>query len=389
MTPLCQRQIPADGLNDAEVFYPLHAYVCHECFLVQIDQYVSPAEIFDDSYPYFSSCSASWLEHAERYVEHMVSDYQIAADSFVVEIASNDGYLLQHFLRRGVPCLGVEPAAAVAAVSVAQGIETERAFFGLDTARRIREERQAASLILGNNVLAHAPELHDFVAGVKCLLADDGIFTFEFPHLLALMDNNEFDTIYHEHFCYFSLQAVTRVLAFHGLEVFDVRELPTHGGSLRIYGQHQQGEKATSAAVLALANKERAAGLFDLGTYRGFQDGVDSIKYALLTFLIEQRKAGRQVVGYGAPGKGNTLLNYCGIRRDLLAYTVDAAKSKQGTYTPGTHIPIYAPEYIGRTRPDYILILPWNLSEEIVEALAYARSWGAKFVVAIPELRVF
>lgn len=389
MTPLCQRQIPENKLNEAEVFYPLHAFVCHECFLVQVEEYVSPDEIFDDSYPYFSSCSASWVDHAATYAEHMVSDFHIGKNSFVVEIASNDGYLLQNFVRRGVPCLGVEPAAAVAAVAEEKGIDTERVFFGLDTAKRILVQRQAADLIVGNNVLAHTPSLHDFVAGVKCLLADDGVFTFEFPHLLTLLDNGEFDTIYHEHFCYFSLHAVTRVLASHGLEIFDVKELSTHGGSLRIYGQHQQGDRTESVSVQALANKEQAAGLFNLEIYRGFQGRVDSIKNELLTFLIEQRKAGKKVVGYGAPGKGNTLLNYCGIRRDLLAYTVDAAESKQGTYTPGTHIPIYEPEQIARTRPDYILILPWNLSDEIVGALDYARSWGAKFVVAIPELRIF
>ncbi|MBL8668626.1 MAG: class I SAM-dependent methyltransferase [Rhodospirillales bacterium] len=388
MSPLCESYVPPERLNAAEVFYPLHALVCRDCMLVQLDQYVSASDIFSD-YAYFSSFSDSWVEHARRYVLHMMETFGVGAGSKVVEIASNDGYLLQHFVAHGVPVLGIEPAANVAKVAVERGIPTEVRFFGCETAAYVRREHGPANLLVGNNVLAHVPDLNDFVGGIKVILADRGIVTMEFPHIAKLIEFNQFDTIYHEHFCYFSLFAVEQVFKAHGLRLFDVAQLPTHGGSLRIYGCHAgDASRADSERLSGLRAWERANGFDRLETYTGFEEQVRETKRKLLEFLIGARRAGKTVVGYGAPGKGNTLLNYCGIRQDLLDYTVDRSPYKQGLYLPGTHIPIYHPDKIKETKPDYILILPWNIKEEIIEQLAYAREWGAAFVVPIPEAAV-
>ena len=389
MSPLCQTHIAPEQLNQMEPFYPLHAYVCERCFLVQLDEYVAPGEIFSE-YAYFSSYADSWVEHARRYAEAMTRRFGLHAQSQVIEIASNDGYLLQHFVHAGIPVLGVEPAANVASVAREKGIPTTVCFFGRDTARRIAAETGPADLLLGNNVLAHVPDLNDFVAGMKLLLKPQGVITMEFPHLYRLMERNQFDTIYHEHFSYFSFQTVEQVFAAHGLTLFDVEELDTHGGSLRIYARHKENAAlAVSAAVGALRQRELDEGFTRLATYFSFAERVRETKRAILEFLIGAKRAGKAVAGYGAPGKGNTLLNYCGIRTDFLDYTVDRSPYKQGKYTPGTRIPILPPETIGRTRPDYIFILPWNLRDEIAQQMAHVRAWGGKFVVPIPRVEVF
>jgi len=388
MSPLCQTHISPEQLNHMEPFYPLHAYVCHECFLVQLDEYVAPGDIFSE-YAYFSSYSDSWVEHARRYAEAMTKRLGLGPQSRVVEIASNDGYLLQHFVRLGIPVLGVEPAANVAQVAREKGIPTTVRFFGRNTAREIAAENGQAELLLGNNVLAHVPGLNDFVAGMKVLLKPGGVITMEFPHLYRLMQGNQFDTIYHEHFSYFSFFTVEKVFAKHGLTLFDVEEIETHGGSLRIFARHADNEALPVApAVAALRQRELNEGYGRLETYAAFAEQVRETKRAILEFLIGAKRAGKTVVGYGAPGKGNTLLNYCGIRQDFLDYTVDRSPYKQGKFTPGTRIPILAPERIRETRPDYVFILPWNLTDEIVGQMGYVREWGGKFVVPIPKVRV-
>ena len=388
MSPLCQRHIHPNELNAMEPFFPLHAYVCEDCFLVQLGEYVAPQEIFG-FYHYFSSYSDSWLAHAKRYTEQMIERLGLDEHSHVAEIASNDGYLLQYFVERGVPCLGIEPAANVAEAARARGIDTVSRFFGRETAQALRAERGPVDLLLGNNVLAHVPDLNDFVAGMADYLAPSGTITMEFPHLLRLMADNQFDTIYHEHFSYFSFTVVEKVFAAHGLKLVDVEELPTHGGSLRIYARHAGPDAPeASPAVHALLEREADLGVSTLEFYAPFAGRVERTKRRLLSFLIEAREAGKTVAGYGAPGKGNTLLNYCGIRTDLLAYTVDRSPMKQGTFLPGTHIPVFAPEKLDETRPDYLLILPWNLVDEITGQMGRIRKWGARFVVPIPEVRV-
>ena len=388
MSPLCQTHIEPDQLNHVEPFYPLHAWVCGECFLVQLEEYVSPRQIFGD-YAYFSSYSDSWVEHARRYAETMIERLRLGPDSLVMEIASNDGYLLQHFKARKVPCRGIEPAANVAQAAVAKGIPTTVEFFGRQTAEMIAREFGQPDLLLGNNVLAHVPDINDFVGGMGILLKWGGVITMEFPHLLRLMDENQFDTIYHEHFSYLALGTVEKVFAHHGLRLFDVDQIPTHGGSLRIYACHaDDATHPTAPAVERLRAHEIERGLQRLATYGAFEEQVKATKRELLSFLIQAKERGKSVAGYGAPGKGNTLLNYCGIRTDFLDYTVDRSPHKQGRYTPGTRIPILHPDAIRQTRPDYILILPWNLEREICQQLAYVREWGAKFVIPIPQLRV-
>ena len=388
MSPLCQRHIHPNELNAMEPFFPLHAYVCEDCFLVQLGEYVAPQEIFG-FYHYFSSYSDSWLAHAKRYTEQMIERLGLDEHSHVAEIASNDGYLLQYFVERGIPCLGIEPAANVAEAARARGIDTVSRFFGRETAQALRAERGPVDLLLGNNVLAHVPDLNDFVAGMADYLAPSGTITMEFPHLLRLMADNQFDTIYHEHFSYFSFTVVEKVFAAHGLKLVDVEELPTHGGSLRIYARHAGPDAPeASPAVHALLEREADLGVSTLEFYAPFAERVERTKRRLLSFLIEAREAGKTVAGYGAPGKGNTLLNYCGIRTDLLAYTVDRSPMKQGTFLPGTRIPVFAPEKIDETRPDYLLILPWNLVDEITGQMGRIRKWGARFVVPIPEVRV-
>jgi SAM-dependent methyltransferase len=385
-TPLCQTHIEPAQLNAMEPTYPLHAWVCGECFLVQLEAYVSSAEIFGD-YAYFSSYSDSWVEHARRYAGQMRERFDLNTSSRVVEIASNDGYLLQHFVAAGIPVLGIEPAANVAAVARERGIPTEVCFHGVASAERLVAQHGKADLLLGNNVLAHTPELNDFVAGMQRLLAPGGVITMEFPHLAQLMLHNQFDTIYHEHFSYFSLLTVQRVFAAQGLALFDVEELPTHGGSLRIYANHT-GVRPLSDRLQALLARERAEGFESLVKYRAFGEQVKATKRALLSLLIALKEQGARIAGYGAPGKGNTLLNYCGIGTDFLDYTVDRSPHKQGRFTPGSRIPIHAPEHLIENRPDYVLILPWNLTDEIVGQLPEVRAWGGRFIVPIPEPQI-
>ncbi len=388
MSPLCQTHIEPEQLNQMEPFYPLHAYVCDQCFLVQLDEYVTPDDIFSD-YAYFSSYSDSWVEHARKYAHRMRERFGFDGNSKVMEIASNDGYLLQHFVAMEIPVLGIEPAANVAEHAIKKGIPTTVRFFGAESAKAIREEFGAADLLLGNNVLAHVPDINDFVSGMKILLKPDGVITMEFPHLYRLMESNQFDTIYHEHFSYLSFFTVEKIFAHHGIILFDVEELKSHGGSIRIFGRHAEDDsKPVGESVHALRRRELDEGFASLQKYRDFEERVKETKRKLLDFLIRVKREGKSVAGYGAPGKGNTLLNYCGIRTDFLDYTVDRSPHKQGRYTPGTRIPILAPERIRETKPDYILILPWNLKQEIMEQMAYVRDWGGKFVVPIPEVQV-
>ncbi|MEO0456160.1 MAG: class I SAM-dependent methyltransferase [Cyanobacteria bacterium P01_A01_bin.114] len=390
MSPISNAYLRPEQLNAAEKFYPLHAYVSEDNLLVQLEQFESPEAIFSHDYAYFSSYSDSWLKHAEAYTDLMIERFGFDQTSQVIELASNDGYLLQYFQARQVPVLGIEPASNVAQVAIEKGIPTQVKFFGVETAKALVESNQQADLLLGNNVLAHVPDLNDFVAGMKIALKPDGTLTMEFPHLLQLIQQNQFDTIYHEHFSYFSFLTVEKVFAAHGLTLFDVEELPTHGGSLRIYGRHQdETSRAVTEAVQALKQKETAAGLDQLETYLNFAEQVKETKRKLLSFLIEAKAAGKTIVGYGAPAKGNTLLNYCGVRTDFIDYTVDRSPHKQGLYLPGTHIPIYAPDKISQTQPDYVLILPWNLKDEIMAQMAGIREWGGKFVVPIPEVQVY
>jgi len=388
MSPLCESYVPPERQGAAEPFYPLHARICELCLLVQLDEFVSPEAIFTE-YAYFSSYSDSWVAHARDYVESAIERFGLDAESLVMELASNDGYLLQHVVERGVPALGVEPAANVAAVAQERGIETVIGFFGRELADRLAAEGRHADLLVANNVLAHVPDLNDFVGGMQRVLGPQGVVTIEFPHLERLIAGNQFDTIYHEHFSYFSFLTAQTVLRAHGLEVFDVEELPTHGGSLRVYAQQEStGRRPVSGRVVEVAAQERALEFDRIDGYAGFAPRVMETKWKLLEFLIECRRDGKRVAGYGAPGKGNTLLNYCGIRTDLLEFTVDRNPYKQGQFLPGTHIPIHDPGELERARPDFILILPWNLKEEIVSQLAHLRQSGARFVVPIPEVEV-
>lgn len=387
-SPLSNANIRAENNHRKENFYPLHVQVCGSCFLVQLQEFESPAEIFSD-YTYFSSYSSSWLQHCAAYTAAMIERFKLTNASQVVEIASNDGYLLQYFVQRDIPVLGVEPAENVAVVARNKGIHTISRFFGSQTAHELVSAGTRADLLLGNNVLAHVPDLQDFVAGLRILLASEGVITMEFPHLLRMMRGNQLDTIYHEHFSYFSLYTVERVFAQQGLRLFDVEELTTHGGSLRIYAQHDNtGIHETSSRLAALQEDEKRFGVNRLETYAGFAEQTREAKRALLAFLIDAKRRGKTIVGYGAPAKGNTLLNYCGIRQDFLDYTVDLSPHKQGSYLPGTHIPVFAPAKIEETKPDFILILPWNLREEIIAQLDYVRAWGAKFVIPIPRVEV-
>jgi SAM-dependent methyltransferase len=389
MSPLCENFVRRDQVNEMEPFYPLHVYVCGECYLVQLQQYVTPDAIFSE-YAYFSSYSDSWLAHARRYTDQMIARFDLGPASRVIELASNDGYLLQYFVERGVPCLGIEPAANVARVAVDKGVPTRVAFFGVDLATRMVAEGDRADLLLGNNVLAQVPDINDFVAGMKILLAPEGVITIEFPHLMRLVEENQFDTIYHEHFSYFSFLTAEQIFAAHGLILFDVEELPTHGGSLRIYGRHADDHtKPVTERARELAIREEAAGLRSEGYYEAFADRVRETKRCILDFLIAAKRNGKTIVGYGAPGKGNTLLNYCGIRTDFLDFTVDRNPYKHGKYLPGTHIPILEPEAIDDVRPDYVFILPWNLKDEIMGQLSHIRGWGGQFVVPIPEIKVY
>jgi len=388
MSPLCESYLSPEQLNQMEPFYPLHVWVCDQCFLVQLESYVSAEHIFAE-YAYFSSYSDSWLKHSSDYVDMITKRLGLGRQSLAVELASNDGYLLQYFVNKGIPALGVEPAANVAKVAVEKGVPTLVKFFGCQTAREIAADGKRADLMIGNNVLAQVPDLNDFVGGITIVLKPGGVATLEFPHLMRLMEENQYDTIYHEHFSYFSLMSVEEIFAAHGLVLFDVDEIPTHGGSIRIYLRHaEDSSKPVSPAVVNLRNRELGASLNRMETYAAFAKQVIESKRALLELLIRLRREGKRVAGYGAPGKGNTLLNYCGIRTDFLEFTVDRNSYKQGRFLPGTHIPIHPVEHIRQRRPDYILILPWNLRDEIVAQLAYARDWGARFIVPIPTARV-
>ncbi len=388
-SPLSNSYLSPDRLQQAEATYPLCVYLCEQCLLVQLPAFEDPEAIFSD-YAYFSSYSDTWLDHARRYVEMMIERFQISERHLVMEVASNDGYLLRFFKERGLEVLGIEPAANVARAAEELGIETRVEFFGADSSRRLAAEGKRADLLLGNNVLAHTPYLNNFVTGLGVALAEGGIVTMEFPHLVKLIAENQFDTIYHEHFSYFSFLAVDRVFSSHGLTIFDVEELPTHGGSLRIFACRQgDASQPVGERVEELRQREKDLGLESTDYYAAFAEQVRETKRKLLEFLIGAKREGLQVAGYGAPAKGNTLLNYCGIGTDFLDYTVDRSPHKQGGFLPGTHIPILDPDEIARTRPDYVLILPWNLRDEIADQMSDVRDWGGQFVVAIPEVEVF
>ena len=389
MSPLCETILDRAQLNQMEAFYPLHVFVCDQCFLVQLQEYVAPEDIFTE-YTYFSSYSDSWLAHAKAYTNLMIQRFKLNAQNQIVELASNDGYLLQYFVETGIPVLGIEPAANVAKVAIAKGVPTLVNFFSPELAEELVREGTQADLLVGNNVLAQVPDLRGFVKGMKTLLRPNGIITLEFPHLMRLIEENQFDTIYHEHFSYFSFLTVEKVLAEFGLTVFDVEELPTHGGSLRIYARHEQDySRAVTLRAQELAEREEKAGFTRLETYFSFAEKVKETKRKLLDFLIRVKREGKSVAGYGAPGKGNTLLNYCGIRSDFLDYTVDRNPYKHGKFLAGTHIPVFDTGRIRETKPDYVLILPWNLKKEISEQLSYVREWGGKLVVPIPEVEIY
>ncbi len=388
MSPLCQTVVRPEGLEQTEPFYPLHVRACEQCWLLQIGEFVPPAELFTE-YAYFSAYSTSWVEHARRYVDTMVERQGLGPESLVVELASNDGYLLQHFLPKGIPVLGIEPAANVAEAAVERGVPTLTEFFGHDLAEGLVADRRRADLIVGNNVLAQVPDINDFAAGVQTLLAPGGIATFEVPHVARLLEGVQYDTIYHEHFSYFSVFTLARIFGGHGLALVDVEELASHGGSIRAFFAHVEEGRTPSPAVGEIVGREQAAGLRAAETYSRFAEQVRESKRALLDVLGDLRRAGKQVVGYGAPGKGNTLLNYCGIRTDYLDYTVDRNPYKQGNYTPGTRIPIYSPEQLEATRPDVIVILPWNLAREISAQLSSTAKWGASLLVPIPRPLMF
>jgi SAM-dependent methyltransferase len=388
VSPLANSYLTEEQLNQMEPFFPLKAFVCGSCFLVQVPAYESPERIFGE-YAYFSSYSESWLDHARNYTDMMLERYPVGIGSLVIEIASNDGYLLRYFRERGINVQGIEPAKNVAVAAQKAGIPTLVEFFGTELAKRLVREGKKAELLIGNNVLAHVPDLNDFVAGMKTVLAPSGIITMEFPHVMRLIDENQFDTIYHEHFSYFSLNTVEKVFSSHGLVLFDVEELPTHGGSLRIYSRNaEDASKPVNARVTDLMAREQAYGLKDLDFYRSYGSRVKEKKQGILEFMIRLKREGKTIAGYGAPAKGNTLLNYCGIRTDFVDYTVDRNPHKQGCYLPGSQIPILSPEKVRETKPDYLLILPWNLKEEIMGQMGHIREWGGRFAVLIPEIEV-
>jgi ubiquinone/menaquinone biosynthesis C-methylase UbiE len=386
--PLSNSFLDEVSLTKKEQFFPLHVFVCDNCFLVQLEEFENPEKIFNN-YAYFSSYSETWVIHAKNYVQDMIKQFDLKNNNFVVEIASNDGYLLQHFHNRNIPCLGIEPAENVAEVAKQKGIQTLVKFFGINTAKELVSQGKKADLLLGNNVLAHVPNINDFVEGMKIILKPNGIITMEFPHLMQLIDKNQFDTIYHEHFSYFSLYTVKKIFEYHGLKIFDVEELSTHGGSLRIYCTHAKNfTHIVNVTVNDLLERENEFGITQISTYTNFQKQIIKIKDDLCKFIISEVKSGKKIVCYGAAAKGNTLLNYCNIGLDQIDYVVDRNPYKQGRYLPGTHIPIKSPEEIQKTKPDYLLILPWNLQEEVMNQMNYIRDWGAKFVIPIPEVKI-
>lgn len=389
-SPASNSFLTKEQLSEPETFYPLKVYTCHNCFLVQVDEHKKSDAIFNNDYVYFSSYSSSWLNHAKKYTEQMIEKFGFNEQSQVIEIASNDGYLLQYFKEKNIPVIGIEPTANTAEVAQGKGIKTIVDFFGVELAKRLANEKGIkADLLLGNNVLAHVPDIVDFVKGMQIVLADKGVITMEFPHLVQLVDNNQFDTIYHEHFSYLSFHTVKQIFEAADLELFDVDELPTHGGSLRIYAKHKDdSSKTISSNVKGLLNKEIAKGITTLGYYDNFQQKALGVKLDVTSFLIEQKKAGKKVAAYGAAAKGNTLLNYCGIKNDLIEFVVDANPNKQNKWLPASHIPVVNEEYLKTAKPDYVIILPWNLKEEITAQLSYIKEWGGQFVIPIPKLQV-
>jgi 2-polyprenyl-3-methyl-5-hydroxy-6-metoxy-1,4-benzoquinol methylase len=388
-SPASNSFLDKEQLNEPEVFFPLKVYTCHRCFLVQVDEYKKSDDIFNSDYVYFSSYSSTWLEHARRYTEKMIERFHYSNQSQVVELASNDGYLLQYFHQKNIPVLGIEPTGNTAKVAIEKGINTVVDFFGVRLAQELAAKGIKADLLLGNNVLAHVPDIVDFVAGMKILLKEDGVITMEFPHLIQLIDNNQFDTIYHEHFSYLSFYTVREIFASQGLEMFDVEELPTHGGSLRIYAKHKEDvRKDTSTNVSDLLRKEESKGVNSLSYYKNFGEKALKVKLDLISFLIEQKRKGKRVAAYGAAAKGNTLLNYCGVKDDLIDFVVDANPNKQNKYLPASHIPVVKETHLKESRPDYVLILPWNLKDEITNQLNYIKEWGGQFVLPIPELAI-
>ena len=380
--------LPGD-LRRPEKYFPLKVGVCHRCWLVQTEDYAGAEELFDDQYAYFSSTSVGWLEHARKFSESSIGRFRLDGDSRVVEVASNDGYLLKNYLAAGVPCLGIEPTASTAAFAEELGIPVIREFFGETLGARLAAEGYAADLIVGNNVLAHVPEINDFVRGFRRLLKPGGTVSVEFPHLMRLIEENQFDTVYHEHFSYLSLHAVSSVFAAAGLRVYDVEELPTHGGSLRVFACHQESHLVEQPSVVGILSREVSAGLLTIETYHRFQERADSVKNGFLSFLLEQKQAGRSVAAYGGAAKGNTLLNYAGVKPDLLPFVCDRAVAKQGKFLPGSHIPILSPEVLAAYSPDFLIILPWNIAREVEEQMSFLREAGTKFVTAIPQLRIW
>ncbi len=389
-SPASNSFLTKEQLNEPEVFFPLKVYTCHQCFLVQVDEYKKSDAIFDSNYAYFSSYSTSWLAHAKKYTDMMVDRFGFNTSSQVIEIASNDGYLLQYFKEKDIPVMGIEPTANTAEVAIGKGIKTIIEFFGTELAHRLANHWDVkANLLLGNNVLAHVPDIVDFVAGMKIILADTGVVTMEFPHLMQLVDNNQFDTIYHEHFSYLSLYTVKQIFESQVLELFDVEEIPTHGGSLRIYAKHpNDNSKEISSAVAALLKKESDKGMTSLSYYDNFQQKALQVKLDMISFLIEQKRLGKKVAAYGAAAKGNTLLNYCGIKNDLIGYVVDANPHKQNKWLPASHIPVVNEEHLKENKPDYVIILPWNLKDEITAQLSYIKDWSGRFVIPIPQLHL-
>ena len=388
-SPASNSFLSKEQLNEPETYYPLKVYTCHQCFLVQVDEYKKSAAIFDSNYVYFSSYSISWLQHAAAYTQMMIKRFGYNSSSLVIEVASNDGYLLQYFHKNNIPVLGIEPTANTAAVAKEKGIESVVDFFGVALAKQLVAQHKKADLLLGNNVLAHVPDIMDFVAGIKIILKDEGVVTMEFPHLMQLVDNNQFDTIYHEHFSYLSFNTVQQIFAVQGLQMFDVEEILTHGGSLRIFAKHAADiSKTISPNVAALLQKELDKGMNTMAYYDGFQQKAFTVKLQVLDFLITQKKAGKMVAAYGAAAKGNTLLNYCGVKADLIDFVVDANPHKQNKFMPSSHIPVMNEDYLKVAKPDFVIILPWNLKEEITQQLAYIQEWGGKFVVPIPTLQI-
>jgi len=389
MSPLANSYLRQEELQQVEPHYPLYVYVCEECYLVQLPEFAPPEHIFSD-YAYFSSYSEQWLSHSKTYTEMMIERFGFDSKSQIIEIASNDGYLLQYFKEKNISVLGIEPAANVSKVAIESGIPTITKFFGVATAKELIENKKNGDLLIANNVLAHVPDLNDFVEGMKILLSPKGIITVEFPHLMHLINQNQFDTIYHEHFSYFSFMTVNRVFAAHNLKIFDIDEIPTHGGSLRIYACHRENKiRSIGNRVKELLSRENDLGLHNIETYLSFNKKIRAVKRNILEFMIKIKNQNRSLVGYGAPAKGNTLLNYCGIRTDFLDYTVDRSPHKQGYFLPGTHIPIYHPDHIKETKPDFLVILPWNLKDEIMKQMAYVKEWNCRFVTLIPEVRIY